>query len=179
MSRSYFVISIIALFFLGCTVDENREIADSELEFSTTDDSELFFVNVRQLYYDLEEIEAAKMKVYRIKGRPESDQIILFPTIVWNWMYDEAYIIFEGNVELDTNTKLLWINNGDSGSVIYSGGDKMEQLKLATFIYNGLKKNYNFKLNTGEKEIPFLVDKKEREAFRITMADYYRLVNVL
>jgi len=88
----------IFIFLLSCQPYKDRRIDFEQLNFTTTDPSELFFKNVRQLYYEKEEWREAKLNVYRYKDlNLGEDYPIINPAIVINWYSDEAYILLEPN----------------------------------------------------------------------------------
>ena len=51
----------------ACTSDADKRIDAEKLEFNTTDESELYFKNVRQSEYDLAEMEDAGINIFRAK----------------------------------------------------------------------------------------------------------------
>ena len=180
MSWSKKFLLLAAIIVAGCQIDSKEKIDQKDLNFSTTDDSELFFKNVRQLYYDLEEIPAANLNVYRIKERTkESDYPLVNLAIVWNWLKYEAYIIIEPNeliTESDSVT-ILWSSRDSdvSGTINYELGNSQAQLTIAKELYNGIISDHTFEISLGNSRKPFLDSARDREAFRKTMADYFRL----
>ncbi|MGB3586737.1 MAG: hypothetical protein WBA23_09365 [Tunicatimonas sp.] len=169
---------------LACNPDKERKVNDAEAKFTTSDASELFFKNVRQGYYDKETMDAAKLEIYRIKERNQvEDQPILNVAIVINWRYDEAYIITEPNAYLqqqDTLT-IFWQDTAQQqqGTYEYLPGNKESHYQLASRIYNSLQDKHQLYIPSPEGEqVPFLARRSEREAFRKTMVDYYRLVDL-
>jgi hypothetical protein len=46
------VITLAMMLLTGCKIDRNREIDHEKFTFKASDDTELFFKNVRQVYYD-------------------------------------------------------------------------------------------------------------------------------
>lgn len=159
-------------------LDRNREVKRDKLTFKTGDDTELFFKNVRQLYYDLQENSAAKLNVFRLKKRVESeDHPIINLAIVMSYVKDEAYILVEPNelIGLD-KIEVEWQHENDKGTIALEDFNRDKMLEFASAIYEGIEKGYDFKI-TG-KEGEFLKDNAEREAFRVTMSDYYRLTRV-
>lgn len=175
-------ITILLLVFLcaSCQITGPEEVMEKDLNFSTTDDSELFFKNVRQLSYDLEEFPDANLNVYRVKDRPgEVDYPSIDLAIVWNWLKDEAYILLEPNIVLEEEDPIVvfWSNRdtGETGTYRYEKGNNMVQLSHATKIYNGLMKDYYLEIWAEGRRHSFLEAAKDREAYRKTMVDYYRL----
>ncbi len=165
--------------FFGCQIDKNKTVDREKFTFKTGDDTELFFKNVRQLYYDMEENEAAKFHLFRLKQRVESDSLpTLNLAIVVNYLQDESYIFLEPNEILQQYDPLEinWTDSAGNSGTYKSGLMTREfMLEMASRIYEGIEQNYTFTLSGGS---PILSTIEEREAFRVTMSDYYRLTRV-
>ncbi|MDX1627410.1 MAG: hypothetical protein R3345_01855 [Fulvivirga sp.] len=173
----------ILLVASGCGLDKGKHIDREKFTFKTGDDTELFFKNVRQSYYDLEENKAAKFNVFRYEDRPvASDEPIIHLAIVINYMQDEAYLLVEPNAYLsDTDPieiKAAPKNGGESKIVVLKEMNKEAMLAFASDLYELLLKDYQFAVNINGQWEPVLDAKEERAAFRITVSDYYRLVRV-
>jgi len=169
---------------MACNPDKERKVNDTEAKFTTSDASELFFKNVRQGYYDKETMDAAKLNIYRIKERNQTeDQPVMNLAIVINWRYDEAYVLTEPNAylqQLDSLT-IFWQDTvqQQQGNYEYRPGNKESHYQLASKIYNSLQDKRKLYIQTPKGEpVPFLARRAEREAFRKTMMDYYRLVDL-
>ena len=175
------LLCLLLLLVLGaCKIDGKEEIEQNNLNFSTTDDSELFFKNVRQLYYDLEEIPAANLNVFRIKERTmEAEYPVVNLAIVWNWLQDEAYILLEPNEILADEDPIVvyWDNpsTNETGQFTYEKGNNTRQLLFATDLYNGITNGCDFKIQVNGESLSLLEKRGDREAFRKTMSDYFRL----
>ena len=170
---------IIATLF-SCQLDKDKGVDRNKFTFKTGDDTEIFFKNMRQSYYDLEENKAAKFNVFRIKSRLKEDSLpLLNPAIVINYLQDEAYILLEPNAFLQRYGPLTiqWrhTESGEAGTYQLDAMNKNNMLEFSSLLYEGIMANYQFTLPDG---VPFLEDPTAREAFRITMSDYYRLTRV-
>ncbi len=179
----WFCVVLLVLVF-ACHPDKNKQIDLTKPKFTTSDASELFFKNIRQSYYEKSEIKASKLDVYRIKDSPQ-ESMPLFPTIVINWRYDEAYLLLELNEQLrnlDT-VKVVWEDSvaNLSGTYLFAqSGNKASHYHFATKIYNSIQGGQQmYILEKKGQKLSFLQNRPEREAFRKTMFDYYRLVNLL
>lgn len=173
---------VIFLIIISCNADKTKKIDAEKSKFSTSDASELFFKNVRQRYYDREEMVAEKLNVYRLQERnTQVDQPHLNLAIVINWRYDEAYILLEPNDLAGSDISINWVNekSKDSGNYNFSFGDKNAHFAFASQIYSSIQEGHQLFFMVNEEEIPFLHKEKDREAFRKTMKDYYRLVDLL
>lgn len=177
----YFIPFLILL--MSCNVPDKKKIDINTPKFSTSDASELFFRNVRQIYYDKEELPGPKLVVYRFQERNSNvDYPHMNPTIIINWRHDESYVIIEPNDILGNDPIVIkWVSavNGSSGTYSFLFGDKSSHFTFACQIYLSLDEGHKLFLlsNNEEREILFL--KKDKEAFRKTVKDYLRLVDIL
>ncbi len=172
------------IFLLSCQPYKDRRIDLEQLNFSTIDPAELFFKNVRQLYYEKEEWREAKLDVYRYKDlNPGEDYPIINPAIVINWYSDQAYILLEPNAFFAGADKIevLWNDrtSNQSGSYPVSLETKEAQLLWASQVYLSLQDNHQLKVIIDGQQLDFLTDQTDKENFRITLFDFYRLVGLL
>ena len=101
--------------------------------------------------------------------------------ILVNWIKDESYILIEPNVAVPEGDQLTleWQNpEGITGNITLQTKNKETMLEFATQVYEGINQGYQFHIKSGDMKIPVLVAQPDREAFRITMSDYYRLTRV-
>lgn len=173
---------IVLLALSACNPVKDKKVDQTTIGFKTDESSKLFFKNVRRSYYDMEVMEEAKLEIYRLKKRvKESDESVLNISIVNNWRYDEAYILLEPNSAVGslTDLQITWENqSGNSGEIRLEGGNKKNQLDFAAEIYEQLQNGSQFYIVKDGEKLPLLNDSKSREAFRITMFDYFRLTSV-
>ena len=170
----------LLLVVCSCQIDKDKGIDRDKFTFKTGDDTELFFKNMRQSYYDLEENQAAKFNVFRFKKRIQDDsKAILNLAIVINYLQDEAYILLEpsGSLTNDPPWVVNWADtvSNTSGQFKLEAMNRDNMLEFGTLLFEGIEQNYTFTLAEGT---PFLNSSKEREAIRITMTDYYRLTRI-
>jgi len=178
MNMKRFAFLLLSIVLLGCNPDKQTKVDQGEITFVTDAASILFFKNVRQIYYDLEEMEAAKLRIFRHKKRDQSqEKPIINLAIVDNWRYDEAYLLLEPNEQLDrTALTVKWKNSEGSGEISYRQGNKSEQVAFADQLYERIQQGCTFSIQVDDTWSSFLDSEKSREAFRVTMFDYYRLV---
>lgn len=180
MRKGLFFILFCVGLLSACNLDKNTKVDQTSIDFKTDDSSRLFFKNLRQSYYDLEKMEEAKLEIYRLKKRVvDTDQPVINLAIVNNWRYDEAYILLEPNSLIPNSNKISihWINeNGSEGEILFAGGNKKDLLNFAGAIYEQIQAGSTFQILLEGKKVDILIDTKSREAFRVTMFDYYRLV---
>ncbi|AFL83266.1 hypothetical protein Belba_0609 [Belliella baltica DSM 15883] len=144
---------------------------------SITDAERLYFKNVRGLYYDLEGRDDAKMSVYRYGKRvQEADHPLLNLSILINRVKDEAYIYVESSKDLSSFS--LRVQSGTQTDTIkFVTGDKIAHFEFVEKLYPLLEENTYFEILIDEDWIPILIDEKERDALRIPIKDFYRLIN--
>lgn len=183
--RISLLIYLACILLLACNPNKSQKVAPDQVRFTTSDASELFFKNVRQLHYDKNTMDAAKLDIYRNKDRDTSRvDPVLNLAIAVNWRYDEAYLLLEPNdplQDLDT-IKILWKDTvrQQQGYYTFGGGSKEDQFNFAAQLYQGLQNEQRFFLISPEGEpVLFMSDRKSREAFRKTAFDYFRLVDLL
>ncbi|ANQ47741.2 hypothetical protein MY04_0359 [Flammeovirga sp. MY04] len=177
----------LALFILftliSCGQHKEIYIDPNKPKFETLDQGRMFFKNVRAPYYDLIKVPQATddMIVYQIgKAVHDTTKAIIQLHIVFHETTQNAYIMLSPNQTFDgyMHYKVKWTDDtGLWNEIRYQQGSMNEQFKFATEIYNTLKKdNFKYEISFGDKTLPFLTTEEEREAFRITLVDYYRLV---
>jgi len=181
MTRLLFLLCFSVSVFTGCKIDRETTIDRSRFTFNITPDSHLFFKNVRQLYYDVEDLPEAKWRVYRFSDRKEKSPAI-HPTIVIDWVKEESYLLLESDDQL-ANEPLFQVyehNPQTERKYAYYLAErgKENMLEFATKLYEGIMAGHAFTVVINGKEEPFLLE-DEREKFRIVMADYYRLIRVI
>jgi len=181
--RFNLLFSFILFITFSCKIDQNKEVDRSKFTFKTGDDTELFFKNVRQLYYEVEEFPNAKLNIYRLRARSlDQSRPVLNLAIAMNWLKDEAYILPEPNDYLREMDPIIiyWASttNTDKGKIILKYSTKEANLEFAADIFDGIRNNYTFQLERNKSKIDFLTTQRDREAIRITISDYFRLTRV-
>ena len=170
---------------VACNLDKNTRIDETKAKFTTSDASEIFFKNVRQIRYDLQEIPDSKLNIFRIDERSlAEDYPLINLAIAVNWRYDEAYLLTEPNAYLQSldTLRINWQDtvNQQEGTYLWTGGNKEAHFTFASQLYRSLQQGHRLFVTNpeGEKE-SFLNNYQDREAFRKTVFDYYRLVDLL
>ena len=171
---------------LACNLDKNTRIDETRAKFTTSDASELFFKNVRQIRYDQQEMSEAKLKVFRLGNRSlAEDYPVINLAIAINWRYDEAYLLTEPNAylqELDS-LRVTWQDTVSGQEGVYrwaTTGSKEDQFAFASQLYRSIQQGHQLYVTNAQGEEEKLLDRHDdREALRITMFDYYRLVDLL
>ena len=131
----------MSLLLLACNLDKESRVNRDRLDFTTTDESELFFKNVRQPYYELEAVEAAGMNVFRFDDRSlAEDQPVINLAIVHQWRLDEASIFIEPNTFFEEGELTLnWYSaSGEQGQLSYARGNREVQQAFVVDLYDHL-----------------------------------------
>ncbi|GAB4395494.1 MAG: hypothetical protein OHK0053_03840 [Microscillaceae bacterium] len=175
----------MVLALLACGPVDTQKLDKEAPRFATTDASELFFKNVRQIYYDLEVQPATQLHIYRFKNRNQSlrDQPIINLALVHNWRYDEAYILIEPNefFENSRNLEVNWQKENEptqKGRLSFQAGNKTTHFKFAVELYEAITQNKKLFVLRKGRAFPLLSNDRERETFRKTMVDYFKLIGV-
>lgn len=173
---------IILLTEYSCQIDRDKKANIEDFNFKTGDDTEIFFKNMRQSYYHLEENKAAKFNVFRHEDRvTEADYPLLNLAIVINYMQDEAYLLLEPNDVLqdEEQMKVFWSGElNTSGEITLENYNRQEILEFTSRIYEALKKKADLYIEIEKNKVPVLKNENERETFRITVSDFYRLTRI-
>ncbi len=178
------IILLVSVYLLACDASGNKDISEEKAKYTTSDASEIFFKNVRSIYYDKTVMEQARLDVYKIKDRLQSDEYpLLNLSIVVNWRYDEAYVLTEPNAYLQRmdTIQVVWQDtiSNQGGMYQFTQGNKDAHFRFATQLYRSLSAEHQlYLLDEGEK-LKFMHRRDIREPFRKTMVDYFRLVDLL
>lgn len=128
-------------------------------------------------------MEAARLEVYRLKKRVRTTEgPVINLAIVNNWRFDEAYLLLEPNELLVLDQlSINWLSEttGERGKVSFENGNKNSIVRFADQVYALIQQDSKLTVTLGEKSMGILENAEDREAFRITMVDYYRLVQRL
>ena len=166
---STFILGLMII--VACQGSSENTQKEKDVDFSTSDASELFFNNVRQIHYDLENQENTQLKIYRIKTRSkDQNHPNINLALVNNWRYDEAYLLIEleGSLKEKSEIEIQWQNTNSEKSGTYTfnvRSNKSDHLKFAGQLYESIMQNHQLHhLHRGET-LPILHSKQEREAF--------------
>ncbi|MCH7411603.1 hypothetical protein MM239_19610 [Belliella sp. DSM 111904] len=153
----------------------NTGALDSEL--AITDAERLYFKNVRGIFYDIENRGDAKMQLYRFGKRiKEAEHPLINTSILINRIKLEAYIFVETNPEINS-FELIAYYESKTDTLTFNQGDKFNHFQFVNKIYPLLEKDARFEMRSPQGKLPVLQDPKERDALRIPIKDFYRLIN--
>jgi hypothetical protein len=188
MTKSYLMILFVALILQACSgsVEKlvEKEIDPEKPAFQIFADTKIYFKNTRQLDYDIQSLGNGVMEIYRHKKRSTNTEKPCFTVaLATNWRNEEAYVAIEPNsffTHKDT-IRLLWQSSDTAQEGVYefSFGSKPEHFKFASQVFLSIKQQHKlFITNKQQEKTPFLENDNEKQAFRKTMIDYYRLVRI-
>jgi hypothetical protein len=180
------IISLLLLLscFTACDTTSRKEVNENKAKYTTSDASELFFKNVRSIYYDKSVMDEARLDIYRIKERLQAeDYPLLNLSIVVNWRFDEAYLLTEPNAYLQQadTIQVMWqdTTNNQQGTYQFTQGNKDSHFRFATQLYRSLQAEHQLFVLNEDERVQFMRRRNTREPFRKTMVDYFRLVDLL
>ena len=183
MQNQLFPLVVMVFSIIGCKIDRKSVIDRDKFTYSYTDDSFLFFRNVRSIYYDFQDLPQAHWYAYRWADRNKKGDVpTITPVIVIDWYKKETYILVETNKFLEQESQLLIKETnaltGKSYTYSLSRRGRENMLEFATKIYEGLIVGNSFMIQVNAKYEPLFRQDEDAESFRVVMADYYRLTHV-
>jgi len=166
----------------GCKIDRDKKVDRAKFQFEVGDDSELFFRNVRQIYYDRTSPDGT-WQAYRFSdGYSGNERPLILPVIVINWLKDEAYLLIDTNELLSEEDYLEVIisdsSTAKSDTVILNQRGRERMLEFGSQLYEAIQANQKMEVKSRGEFLPVLKENIDREAFRVTMSDFYRLTRV-
>ena len=175
---------ILVLFCFGliisCQLDRDKKVERQKFQFKVGADANLFFRNVRQIYYDRESPDG-KWQAYRLTDRTITGTFIS-PVIVINWLKDEAYLLIESSDDLAEEDFFSLIIEDEASlkkdTLILKDRGRERMLEFGSRIYEAIQKKQSIKILKGENYIPLFPSDTTRDSFRLVMADFYRLTGV-
>lgn len=180
--KNLYVLILLFSFLTACDPDRKKKIDSNTSKFETLDSSELFFKNMRQTYYDIEQKKDAGIEIYKLQDRlSDSTQALIDLSIVFNWRVDKAFIYIEPNSFFtdSSNFTIIWQDTvtQTQGEFQFFKGDRESHFHFSSEIYNSILDEKKLFYKKENKLIPILDTEVERDVFRVTMFDFLRLVN--
>jgi len=182
MANCIKLLFLLLLLLVGCKIDRDKEVDRTKFQFKIGADSNLFFRNVRQIYYDRSSPDGT-WQAYRFSDRyTGNDRPVIEPVIVINWLKDEAYLLIDTNELLSEEDMITvtivdaFANKPDTLLLNQRGRERM--LEFGSQLYDAIQANQKISVKSKEEFIPILTEEIDREAFRITLSDFYRLTRV-
>ncbi|MGI9542226.1 MAG: hypothetical protein ACR2MX_03145 [Cyclobacteriaceae bacterium] len=163
----------------GCITSGDHDLDPYSPNFNTTDASELYFKNVRQYYYDLEEQDGQNM--FSLGNRnQEASYPNLILIITMDWRKDQAYLSLASSPYFSEDSPIevqALARERDEHHKLVSR-DKVETFAFVTKIYQSILNEQKLYVLIDDKQYPLFANESDREAFRITAFDFYRLVGL-
>jgi hypothetical protein len=182
VQKRFLYLFVMVILVPACKIDRKPTVDRDKFTFRISSDSFLFFKNVRQIYYDFQDLPKAHWYAYRFGKRPvDPTRPIVTPVIVVDWIKDESYLLVEPNEALQNEPGLVIFEKNRSGKMLeYSLKERGREnmLEFATKIYEGIMAENEIYVKSGQKHILLFKNDEERDAFRVVMSDYYRLTNI-
>ena len=184
MHFQYVLFFLISILVVACQPTDPESISIEDIDFGTTDDSELFFKNVRQSYYDKQEVEAAGMDVFRMSDRNlTADYPLIHLAIAYNWRNDQAFLMVEPNEYIadPEGFRLLSIapTGNDTTVINYAMGNMKDQVAFAHQLFRAIGGDAQLYIDVDDKAIQVFDKFEDREVIRKTILDYYKLIGLI
>jgi hypothetical protein len=182
VQNRFFILIVMVILLPACKIDRKARVDRDKFTFKVSDDALLFFRNVRQVYYDFQDLPQAHWYAFRHSDRPVDPQSpLITPVIVVDWMKNESYILVEPNERMAGEAEIVVRERNKKGitfeySLSQRGRENM--LEFTTKIYEGIMEENDLFIVSGGREYPLFQSDEQRDIFRVVMADYYRLTRV-
>ncbi len=167
-ASDWWTISILVLVigFQACVeVDSSKGVSSRKV----TQDRALFFKNMRQSYYDVQELKEAGINIYRHKGIDSDGP---HASINYHWRDDQASMMFYPGISEDDEIVFRYKGFGNDSSKIFDGSTIENHLETILFIYNGMQNGHDIVYS---KEIDLFKGNPQKEVFGEVVKDYLML----
>lgn len=171
--------------FSGCVLDAVDSVDTDELSYNTSEQSRLYFENVRREAYDVSRMPDTRIDMYRHELQdysPEAPVVNL--AIANNLMKEEAYIMAEPSPTFvyEDSLQLFWLDPGnqEEGSFWLNPEDFDSHFLFAGNLFNNLlQKHVIYYDAPGVEKVYLFPDEEQREVYLQVMKDYYELIELL
>lgn len=171
--------ALVLLVFLACQKEKAPKFDQEIIDLKLATYNRNFFVFERMPAYDKDTLESRMKQTLRLKDRVrEPFRPIVNLCILIDWKHSQSEIIVEPNVFIKNpkELELLWRDqNGIRGQIFFEEGDRKKHLEFASQVLDQIERGCEFYLKQDSEYIPILADTLSRNAFHITMLDYYGL----
>ncbi len=164
----HFLLFILFVYFLcsSCALPPEEK----KTAFSINSPSWIYFNNLRSIYYSTHSDQEQQLDYYTLKKWDQfSAQTTIIPTIVKNWLKEEAYIELAFN---GVNSDKIALKLGSRNDLIELPLSKQEHLKLAVNIDSLIRLEEQIKIGD---TLSLFSDRYEKTYFLTTMQDYRKL----
>lgn len=168
---------------MACSVNTSKKVELEKLRFSYTDDAYIFFRNMRQTQYDLEVMEEGGWRIYRHEDRQHDTTDFYFNvSLVVNWRVNRVYPIIEMTERFKKEGLALeWeaLESDESGKIALEGIKRRDEMLFVSKIYNKMTEEVEFFISIENQKTPLFPNTDAKEAFRISLYDFYRMTGLL
>ncbi len=172
------LIALVAIAFF--TQPNQRPISKTKLGFKVLESDALFFKNLRQFYYEREDRKDADYELFRHPDLAQFEPNAPRLTIVNNWKYDEAYLLFETKDGSPCEQIIRFEINEDSFEYNLSGLNATEQQQIAVKLHDMLEsKDFRCSVLSNNEWFPIWEDETKRGVVRMILKDYFKLTGSL
>ncbi len=177
-----FVILFI-LSCMACSVNTSKKVELEKLRFSYTDDAYIFFRNMRQSQYDLEVMEEGGWRIYQHEDRQQDTTDFYFNvSLVVNWRVNRVYPIVEMTEEYkQEGLTVEWkaMESEKEGTITLEGNRRRDEMLFVSKLYNKMTEEVEFFISIENEKTPLFPDTDTKEAFRVSLYDFYRMTGLL
>jgi len=168
---------------MSCSVNTSKKVEIEKLRFNYTDDAYIFFRNMRQSNYDLEVMEEGGWRIYRHEDRQTDTTGFYFNiSLVVNWRVNRVYPIIEMSENIEKEGfQVLWeaIETEDKGSIAMEGMKRTDEMIFTAKLYNKMTDEVEVYVDYKNEKLPLFADSDQKEAFRVSLYDFYRMTGLL
>jgi len=156
---------------MGCN---SPKTASQKSDFQTTDQSEIFFQNVRAIYYHRKIVPEAKVHIYTLKENPKNSEYSL--SLIHNWKADQAYLMLN-HISMDLPFTFLIGLDQSYDTLMYTGESMNENTNICLQIGASIQNNDSvYMINAEQRKFPFFENVLSKNAFLAVYKDFLRLV---
>jgi hypothetical protein len=167
----------------GCAVNTSEKVELEKLSFNYSDDAYIFFRNMRQTHYDLEVMEEGGWRIYRHEDRLLDTTDFYFNiSLVVNWRVNKIYPIIEMPSSIEKKGfEVLWesIETAEKGSIRLDGEKRNNEMIFSSKLYNKMVEEVEIFIEQGDQRKPLFQNAAQKEAFRVSMYDFFRMTGNL
>ncbi len=183
----FFIIFLIS--FSACSRVYKQEVSEENFQSEMNASDQIFFTNTRQIFYDANSVGENTMTTFKKKNRIiDTKKPILNLAIVRDNKNRKAFIYFDLNDFFEDKMyfEIIWEksenqqkNQPKTGKYVFNGEKKENHFRLATQIRNAMADKKQLFILKNNQKTPILTTEQEKDVFRVTMVDFYRLVGLL
>jgi len=164
---------LVLSFFNGYRANNSGE----DRTFKVSDSNRIYFMNVRSIHYDREIRRDAGMTLYRHGKRMQSEsRPTLDPVILLSSGNENAYIYFDlKNAKWPIQISARTVTATEVFD--FSNGNNFDHFSMLQNLRSSIQKNAEFALVSNGKPIPLWSKETEKEAVKVIVEDYLRLLN--